>query len=276
MPDTGRENFFGGSMLKKLSILLVLLLSLGLIIGAAGCGGGGEAEEPEEGAGEETALVLDVGTDAAYAPFEYKAGSGEIEGFDAELIKAIADAAGLEMEIKHVDWDGLFPALEAGDINAIISAMTITEERQEVVDFSDPYFEATQIIAVKEGSEIAGLADLSGKIVGVQMNTTGQYAVEKVEGVKEIKKYPTTPDAIMNLENGVVEAVVADSPVVLNYVQTNPDCGLTSVTDDFEKEYYGIAVKKGNEELLTKINEGLATVKEDGTYDEIYAKYFGE
>jgi len=184
----------------------------------------------------------------------------------------------LEVKIKHVDWDGLFPALESGDINCIISSMTITPEREEIVDFSEPYFEATQIIAVKEGSDIKGLEDLVGRPVGVQQNTTGHYAVEKIEGMdeKDIKKFPYTPDALINLTNGLVEAVVADAPVVFNYIKHNPDAGLTTVTDDFEKEYYGIAVKQGNEELLAKINEGLAKVKEDGTYDKIYKKYFGE
>lgn len=259
--------------MKKLSIFLIILLALGLMV--TGCGGG--EEEAGEGT-EEAALVLDVGTDAAYAPFEYQGDSGEVEGFDADLIRAIAEAEGLEIEIKHVDWDGLFPALKAGDINVIISAMTITDERKEVVDFSDPYFEASQIICVKEDSAIASLEDLVGKPVGVQQNTTGQYAVEELEGVNDddIKKYPTTPDALMNLQNGLVEAVVADAPVVLNYITTNPDCGLKTVTDDFEKEFYGIAVTKGDTELLEKINSGLAKIKEDGTYDEIFAKYFGE
>ncbi len=258
--------------MKKLSILLVVLMAFGLLLGVTGCGGGGE-----EGS-DETALVLKAGSDAAFAPFEYKGDSGEVEGFDADIIKAIGEAAGIETSIKHVDWDGLFPALEAKDINAIISAMTITDERKEIVDFSDPYFEATQIIAVKEDSKIASLEELVGKNVGVQQNTTGQFAVEELEGVNDdqIKKYPTAPDALMNLQNGLVEAVVGDAPVLLNYITTNPDCGLKTITDDFDKEYYGIAITKGDEELLKKINEGLAKIKEDGTYDEIYKKYFGE
>lgn len=260
--------------MKKISILLVVLMALGLLLGVAGCGGGGE-----DAAKEESALVINAGSDAVYAPFEYQGDSGEVEGFDAELIKAIGEAVGIEVNVKHVDWDGLFPALQAGDINAVISAMTITDERKEVVDFSDPYFESGQIIAVKADSKIATLQELAGKPVGVQQNTTGQYAMEKVEGVNvdDIKKYPTAPDALMNLQNGLVEAVVADAPVVLNYITTNPDCGLKTITsNDFEKEYYGIAINKGDEELLAKINEGLAKIKEDGTYDEIYKKYFGE
>lgn len=259
--------------MKKLSILLIVLMALGLM--AAGCGGGGEEEA--EGTGE--TLALNVGTDAAYAPFEYKGDGGQVEGFDADLIKAIGEAAGIEVQIKHVDWDGLFPALESGDINAIISAMTITEERKEIVNFSEPYFESMQTIAVKEDSPIADLDELVGKPVGVQQNTTGQFAMEELEGVNldDIKKYPTTPDALMNLENGLVEAVVADAPVVKKYIDINPDCGLKMIdSDKFEPEFYGIAMSKEDEELLAKVNEGLATIKENGTYDEIYSKYFSE
>jgi len=250
-------------------------MALGLMLGVTGCGGGGEAEEAT---GDEQQLVINAGSDAVYAPFEYKGDSGEVEGFDADLLRAIGEAVGIEVNIKHVDWDGLFPALESGDINAIISAMTITEERKQVVNFSDPYFESSQIICVRQDSNIASLEELVGKPVGVQQNTTGQFALEELEGINvdDIKKYPTTPDALMNLQNGLVEAVVADAPVVLNYLTVNPNTGLKTVTDDFEKEYYGIAISKDNEELLAKINEGLAKIKEDGTYDEIYKKYFGE
>lgn len=261
--------------MKKLSVLLVVLTAVGLLFGVAGCGGGGEEKE----AAKETKLVINAGADAVYAPFEYQGDSGKVEGFDADLIRAIGKAEGIEVNVKHVDWDGLFPALQAGDINAVISAMTITDERKEVVDFSDPYFESGQIIAVKKDSKIATLQELVGIPVGVQQNTTGQYALEKLKGINvdDIKKYPTAPDALMNLQNGLVQAVVADAPVVLNYITTNPDCGLKTVkSDDFEKEYYGIAINKGDKELLTAINDGLKKIKADGTYDEIHKKYFGE
>ncbi|HHX95746.1 MAG TPA: basic amino acid ABC transporter substrate-binding protein [Clostridia bacterium] len=260
--------------MKKLSILLIVLMALGLLIGITGCGGG-EAEEN----GDEEALVIDAAADAVFAPFEFKGESGEVEGFDADLIRAIGEAEGIETTIKHIDWDGLFPALESGDINVIISGMTITEERKAEYDFSDPYFEATQIICVREDSDIDSLDDLVGKSVGVQQNTTGHFAVQKIEGMKDedIKKFPYTPDALMNLSNGLVEAVVGDAPVVLNYITTNPDCGFKTIeSDEFEKEYYGICVKKGNTELLERINSGLKKIQEDGTYDEIYKKYFGE
>ncbi|WP_366923798.1 basic amino acid ABC transporter substrate-binding protein [Metallumcola ferriviriculae] len=254
-------------MKKYTKLVLLAMLALGLIVFAAGCGG--------EKAAEGDKVI--VGTEAAYAPFEWQE-DGEILGFDAEIIQAIVKEMGAELEHNHVAWDALYPSLNNGSIEAVISAMTITEEREEEVDFSDPYFEAMQIIALPDGSTIAGLEDLVGKKVGVQANTTGQYALEELDGMKDgdIQKYPTTPDAMMALATGELAAVVADSPVVLNYIKTNPEANLKTVTDDFDKEYYGIAVKQGNTELLEKINAALSTIKENGKYDEIYNKYFGE
>lgn len=262
--------------MKKFSILLVILMAFGLMVGVTGCGGGGEEAEGDKS--EKSELAINAATEATFAPFEYQSESGEIEGFDADLIKAIGEAEGMEVNIKHMDWDGLFPALQSGDVNVVIAAMTINDERKKVVDFSEPYFESKQTIAVKEDSTIASLEELVGKPVGVQQNTTGQFAMEELKGVNvdNIKKYPTVPDALMNLQNGSLEAVVADAPVVQKYLETNPDSGLKTVTTKFEKEYYGIAVNKGDKELLSKINEGLDKIKKDGTYDEIYKKYFAE
>ena len=175
--------------MRKFSVVL-MVYCFGLMLGAAGCGGGDGGQESDEA---EVPTEIVVGSDAAYAPMEYVE-DGEVLGFDADLIRAIGEHVGIDVKVKHVDWDGIFAALESGDIDCIISSMTITEDRLKEVDFSDPYFEATQIIAVKEGSDIEGLVDLVGKPVGVQQNTTGHFAVEEVEGMDDgdIKKYPTT------------------------------------------------------------------------------------
>ncbi|MEW6662190.1 MAG: basic amino acid ABC transporter substrate-binding protein [Bacillota bacterium] len=265
-------------MTKRSLFMLLCLVLVAVLLVTVGCGGGKKEPAPTTGGGSAgpAKTVLKVGTEAAYAPFEYEEG-GKITGFDIELIQAIAEAAGMEAKVSHVEWDGLFPALDAGTIDVVISAMTITEDRLKEVDFSDPYFEARQIIVVKQGSTISGIKDLVGKKVGVQMNTTGHYAVEAIPGMdeKHIIPYPTTPDALMNLINGSVEAVVADEPVALNFIKHNPEMKLATVTDDFEKEYYGIAMKK-NSPLLEQINQGLKKVKESGKYQEIYNKYFGK
>ena len=266
-------------MKKLFKIFALLTLALGLMV-AAGCGANQTSEEPNKAPEPTTEkAVLKVGSEASYAPFEYvDEKTGEITGFDAELVTAIAEAVGMKAEITHVEWDGLYPALNTNQVDVVISAMTITDDRKKEVNFSDPYFEAQQLIAIKEGASITGLKDLVGKPVGVQANTTGQYVLEKVSGVNadDIKPYPTTPDAMMNLTNGSVQAVVADGPVVLNFIKNNADAKLTTVTDNFEKEYYGMAIKKDNTELVAKINEGLKKVKDSGKYDEIYNKYFGK
>ncbi|MGI6629497.1 MAG: basic amino acid ABC transporter substrate-binding protein [Bacillota bacterium] len=261
-------------MKTRVCLTAVLVILLGIMLVGAGCGSGGSTEDQGQG---EAKPVLKVGMEATYAPFEYKDEDGNITGFDADLIRAIGEEMGYDVELSYVEWDGLDPALNSEQIDAVISAVTITEERKLEADFSEPYFEATQIIAVREDSPVQGLADLVGLKVGVQANTTGQYVCEDAEIPDEnIVKYPTAPDAMMNLANGSLDAVVADAPVVLNYIVNNPEMPFKTVTDDFEKEYYGIKVKKGNTELLDKINEGLKKVKENGKFDEIHNKYFGE
>ncbi|KKM09853.1 hypothetical protein SY88_16825 [Clostridiales bacterium PH28_bin88] len=271
-------------MKKRGLLLLVALVAIALLVVTAGCGGGAKEQPKADSAAQQQSQpqeppkkeVLKVGSEAAYAPFEYQE-NNQITGFDIELIKAIAEAIGMEAQVTHVDWDGLYPALNAGTIDVVISAMTITDEREKEVDFSEPYFQAQQTIAVKEGSTIKGMKDLIGKKVGVQMNTTGHYVVRDYPGMKEkdITPFPTTPDALMNLGKGVVAAVVADEPVVLNFIKYNPEMKLATVTDEFEKEYYGMAVKTDNP-LREKLNEGLKKVKESGKYEEIFNKYFGK
>ena len=255
-------------MKKFMQLTMAAVLILGVMV-SAGCGS--KAETPA--AAEKK--ILKVGTEATYAPFEFTDDAGNITGFDAELIRAVAAEMGYDAQITHIAWDGLDPALNSGQVDAVISAVTITPERQLEMDFSEPYFEASQIIAVRADSTITGMADLKTLKVGVQANTTGQYASEKA-GIPDaqISKYPTAPEAMMNVANGSLDAVVADSPVVMNYLATNPELKMKTVTDNFEKEFYGIKVKKGNTELMTQINAGLKKVKENGKYDEIFGKYF--
>lgn len=269
-------------MKKVLKVFALCTVLVGLLV-AAGCGA--KQDQPNQATPKQETPqaanqpVLKIGTEAAYAPFEsFDNKTNEIVGFDAEFITAVADAMGMKAQLNHTEWTGLVPSLNTGQVNVVISAMTITDERKKEVNFSDPYFQAQQIIAVKEGSPVKGLKDLIGKPVGVQGNTTGQYALEKYPGFNkdDIKPYPTTPNALENLINGSVQAVVADGPVVLNYIKTNPDAKLTTVTDKFEKEFYGVAIKKGNDDLLKKVNQAIKKVKDSGKYQEIYNKYFGK
>lgn len=224
------------------------------------------------------AKVYVVGTDAAYAPFESQNEKGEIVGLTVDVVTAVAAKAGIEVKFVNTPWEGIFNALAQGDRDMLASSITITDERKQTMDFTNPYFDAYQLIAVKATSKVAKFDDLKKLKVGVQTGTTGDEAVTKLLGKNStnIKRFESTPLALKELEAGGVDAVVADNGVVVNYVTNNPDAKFKTVSDKaFAPEQYGFAVKKGNTELLEKLNKGLADIKADGTYDKIYAKYFG-
>lgn len=224
------------------------------------------------------AKVVTVGTDAAYAPFESENEKGEVVGFDIEVVQAIAAKAGVEVKFLNTPWEGIFNTLAQGDRDMLVSAITITEERKQTVDFTEPYFNAQQLIAVRGESKIVDFAALKKLKVGVQNGTTGDEVVSKLQGKDSanVKRFESTPLALKELEAGGVDAVVADNGVVVHYVNNNPDVKFKTISDtSFATETYGMAVKKGNAELLAKLNQGLADIKADGSYDAIYTKYFG-
>ena len=224
------------------------------------------------------ARVYVVGTDAAYAPFESQNEKGEIVGFDIDVVKATAQKAGIEVKFLNTPWEGIFNSVAQGDRDLLVSAITITPERQQTLDFSTPYFDAQQLIAIKSDSKIAKFDDLKKLKVGVQNGTTGDEVITKLQGKDSVnvKRFESTPLALKEMESGGVDAVVADNGVVVHYVNNNPDSKFKTLADSsFASEQYGIAVKKGNAELLEKINKGLAGIREDGTYNKIYAQYFG-
>lgn len=219
-----------------------------------------------------------VGTDATFAPFESLNNNKEVVGFDADLIKAIAQKSGLKIKIINTPWEGLFAGLNNGERDIVIAAVTITPERKASMDFSEPYFEAKQLIIVRDGSKVTKLADLKGKKVGVQTGTTGDTVAQKAFGKtsSDIRRYENIVLALTELRAGGIEAVVADNGVVNNYLTNNKNTKLKTIDDSsFGKEYYGIAVKKGNKALLDQLNKGLAATKADGTYQKIYQQYFG-
>ncbi|WP_137936932.1 basic amino acid ABC transporter substrate-binding protein [Chitinivorax sp. B] len=269
------------------SKLLAALIAGAVVLSACGKKEDKPAEQPATQAQAQPAVEpakptvkeLVVGTDAAYAPFESENENKEIVGFDIEVVKAIAEKVGLQVKFINTPWEGIFKTLEQGDRDFLVSAITITDERKQSMDFSEPYFEAKQLIAVPKDSKVQKLDDLKKLKVGVQTGTTGDEVVQKLQGKTSvnIKRFESTPLALKELEAGGVDAVVADNGVVINYVKNNSDKGFRMVEDaSFAKEFYGLALKKGNTELATKLNEGLKKIKEDGTYDKIYAQYFGE
>lgn len=216
--------------------------------------------------------VLNVGTDAAYEPFEAIDESGEFVGFDMELIKMVADEMGMELKIHNVGWDGIIPGLMNGNYDCLISAMTITEERQKQINFSDPYFSIKQAIVVKEdNNSIQTPSDLIGKTIAVQIGTTGDLYASEIKNVK-MKRFDTNPLAIQELLNNNADAAVMDDLVAYNAARKTAGLKVIEIAD-IKTEDYGIGVKKENTELLEKINRALETLRNNGKLDELVQKY---
>lgn len=216
--------------------------------------------------------ALNVGTDATYEPFESVDGSGNYVGFDMELIKMVADEIKMELKIQNVGWDGIIPGLINGNYDCLISAMTITEERQKQINFSDPYFSIKQVIVVKEDNDtIKTPADLAGKTVTAQIGTTGDLYATKIKGVK-MKRFDTNPQAVQELLNNNADAAVMDDLVASKAINKTTGLKMIEITD-IETENYGIGIKKENTELIEKINKALATLRNNGKLAELEQKY---
>ena len=225
-----------------------------------------EAAETEAAGG-----VLVMATNAEFPPYEYHDG-GEIVGIDAEIAKAIAGELGMELEIEDIAFDSIIPEITSGKADMGLAGMTVTEDRKQSVDFSDTYAKASQKVIVKEDSEITSPDDLAGKIVGVQLGTTGDIYVSDLEADgTTVERYNKGFEAVQALSQGKIDAVVIDGEPAKTFVAQTE--GLKILEESFTDEEYAIAVKKGNTELLDKINGALKTLKENGTLDEIVAKY---
>jgi arginine/lysine/histidine/glutamine transport system substrate-binding/permease protein len=245
---------------------------LGLICALtfAACAGGPAADTNSA----TTVTTLKVATEPAFPPFESQAEDGSLEGFDIDLMNAIGEAGGFEVEFESLPFDGIIPALQAGTVDAAISSITITPERAQTVSFSRPYFKAGLAIAVQESNtEIATLSDLQGKRIAAQIGTTGANEANKVEG-SEVRTFDSAPLALQELANGNVDAVINDAPVTLYAVQSGNIDGIKIIGELVTEEFYGIAMPQGSPNL-DAVNQGLATILEDGTYAEIYQKWFG-
>ncbi|MGQ9746202.1 MAG: basic amino acid ABC transporter substrate-binding protein, partial [Candidatus Caldatribacteriaceae bacterium] len=218
---------------------------------------------------------LVIGTDATYPPMEFHDEKGEIVGFDIDLGKAIAKELGVKAVFVDTAWDGIFPALDAKKFDIIMSSTSITEERLKTKAMSDPYYVTSQAIAVKKGNtSIKGPEDLVGKVVAVQIGTTGDLAVSEIEGV-EIKRFDTIDKAYMEVMNGRADAVVNDLSEVSYRMKILSDMEIVATFREGE-EKYGVTLRKEDTDLLEAINQALKKLKESGEYDEIYKKWFGE
>ena len=252
--------------LKKLALVLTgALVSLALV----GCGGGGDQAKQES-------KVLRVGSAIDFAPFEFQdEGQKDYQGFDMDLIRAIAKEMGSEAEIQNIGFDGLIPALQAKNIDVIISGMTINDERKQKVNFSDPYYQSGLTMVVRSDEEaIKSFQDLKGHKVAVQIGTTSANMVKEMEGVT-VTELNTPADCFMELKARGVDAVVNDRPVNDYYIKQTQAVGVKSLEDKLSAEDYGIAMAKDNADLQKKVNEALKKLHDNGEYDKIYQKWFG-
>jgi polar amino acid transport system substrate-binding protein len=254
----------------RLTACAALLLIGAISVVIAGCGSGSDSSDSTS-AGGGGGEVLTVGSDIPYPPFE-QGKSGSYTGFDIELMEAIAEKIGRTAEFQDTSFETIFRDVAQGKFEAVISAATITEEREKEVAFSDPYYLSEQAILVAEGSDVGGIEDLEGKTVGAQQGTTGLELGKEKANAGELRPYPEGPDAINALKAGTVEAVIIDQPVAQNAVEEE---GGVEISEDVPtEETYGIALAKDNTELLEEINTALAEVISDGTYKTIYENWF--
>lgn len=254
-------------MKKKMGLLAVVLT---LVIGVAGCGGS-EKSEKDSSKGVKT---FKVAVSPDFSPFEFME-NDKMTGFDVELVEALAKQMNRKIELQNMAWDGLIPAVSAGNADAAISGISITPERAKSVLFSDPYYRSGLITVVQENNEtIQSFDDLKGKRIAVQIGTTGALKAHSIPGAT-VRDFNMSPDTILELQNGGVDAVVNDLPVILFYLKDKTTSGLKLVGDVEEAEDYGIVVAKENQALAKEINEALKALKANGEYEKIYIKWFG-
>lgn len=256
---------------SQLSALLAALAVLAVAVFAAGCGSSDDDGTGGGGGGEK----LTVGSDVPYPPFEeFGKTKTEFKGFDIELMEAIAAKIGREVEFKDTSFDTIFRDLAQGKFDAVASATTITDEREETVDFTNPYYlpSAQSIVVTKGTAGLESDQDLEGKVVGVQQGTTGEEYVEEEIDTKELRTYPQGPDTIPALKAGTIDAVVIDRPVAEKAIEA--DSGIEISGGIETEEQYGFVVQQGDEELLDEFNEALQEVIDSGEYKTIYTKWF--
>lgn len=255
----------------------ILATALALAFSLSGCAADTETTTLEGGEKLIEPDKLTVCTHLPYEPFQYTEG-GEVVGFDVDMMDLVAEELGVEQKIFDTPFEGIQSgqALNTGKCDVAAAGMTITDERARVIDFSDPYFNATQALLVKKGSGIDSLEALAGKSLAVQEGTTGAlYAEENAPEDTELRSFEDLALLQTAVKTGQVDAGINDNGVLYDYVQDNPELEVSAEFDTGEQ--YGFAVKKdGNDALLETIDDVIAKAKDDGTYDEIYQKWFGD
>ena len=233
-------------------------------------------EETTEDAALETVKegVITFATNPEFPPFEFITADGvidEFDGIDMAIAKQIAEENGMQAAMESMEFDSLLVALQNGQIDAVIAGMTVTDERKEAVDFSTPYYTATQVMIVREDSDIAAAADMADKKICVVQGYTGEVCVKDMGYPYEAFKKGT--EAVMELANGKCDVVVIDSATAEKFIADNADLKIVEDSEAFADEQYAIAVKKGNKELLDSVNAAIKELKDGGKIAEISEKY---
>lgn len=220
-----------------------------------------------------------MGLDDSFPPMGFRDENGEIVGFDIDLAKEAAKRMGLELETKAIDWNSNILVLNKGDIDVIWNGFTADEDRRKKVNFTDAYLENKQILVVAKDSEIETKSQLEGKILGLQLGSTSQKALEKdketLDSIGEVRDYSDNVKALLDLKIGRVDAVLVDEVVGRYYVSKQAD-DYKVLKEHFGEEEYAVGVRKGEDEFLAKLNQALKEIREDGTEAEISKKWFGE
>lgn len=279
--------------MKKIT---ALLLGTAMMLSLAACGSSASVSESTasseassseaasseasaETAGELTTVTpgkLTMSTNAAFPPYEMTDDNGNYVGIDIEVAEAIADKLGLELQVDDMDFDAALLAAQTGKSDMVMAGVTVTEERQTVMDFSNTYATGIQVVIVPEDSDITSIEDMTGKMIGVQRGTTGDlYCSASVEdggfGEENVTPYDNGLTAVQALMNGQVDCVVIDNAPAQEFVDANP--GLKILDTEYANEDYAIGVAKGNTALLDAINGALEELQADGTVQSIVDKY---
>lgn len=225
--------------------------------------------------GTALAASLTVATDTNFPPFEFKDKTGKHTGFDVELWDAIANKIGIDYQLQPMDFNGIIPGLQTGQLDVGIAGMTIKPERAKVVDFSDGYYNAGLLILVREDeNSINGVEDLGGKVVATKLATTSADFVKEKANSKELKLFPNNDAMFLELLSGGADAVVFDSPVIADFMRKAGQGRVKVVGPLYMGQSYGIAFPKGSK-IVAKVNVALKELRSEGRYADLYRKWFG-
>lgn len=241
-----------------------------MVLTMAGCGSKTAETTGSEASSDAAGGTLVMATNAEFPPYEYYEGENVV-GIDADIAAAVADKLGMELKIEDMAFDSIIPAVQSGKADIGAAGMTVTEDRATQVDFSDSYYTGVQVIIVTDDSDITGPDDLKGKKIGVQQGTTGDIYSTDDFGDDNVERFNKGMEAVQALQQGKIDAVIIDNQPAKTFVEENES--LKILETSYVEEDYALAIKKGNDDLVKKVNDAIKELKEDGTFDKIVAKY---